>query len=161
MKRFLSILFALVMTICVGSSQLAFAAEVGHSTESATMANENYEIQPYGSLNGYGGVWYEAGNNTTGTFTVEVTGSSWLYASTTFTIENFNSKTCVRTRLYNPNGVCVYDTYAVNGADLTMDNPSLWGTFYTGMTGTYTVKYEIFTTDGSNPSSGRIMCWIY
>lgn len=161
MKRFLSILFALVMTICLGSSQLAFAADEDRSVERDTITHKSYETQPYGSLNGYGGVWYEAGNNTTGTFTVEVTGSAWLYAKTTFTIENFNSKTRVKTWLYNPNGVCVYDTYSVNGTDLTMEDPSLWGTFYTGMAGTYTVKYEVYTFDGSDPSSGRIMCWIY
>lgn len=162
MKKILSICLALAMVLSLGMTQVAFAAEAAPVQENvAAEVSNNAEVQPRGSLSGYGSTWYSAGNARSGSFTVNVTGIPWVTAQTTLKIESFDSSTCVWVGLYNPNGTCVYDTLSWSGGYLTMSQPEVKDTFATGMTGTYTVRWEVFKMDGSAPSSGRIMCWIY
>lgn len=159
MKKIFSICLALVLVLSLGMTQVAYAAEVTPVQEKST--TETNEVQPRGSLSGYGSTWYSAGNSRSGSFTVKVTGIAWPTAQTTLKIESFDSSTCVWVGLYNPNGTCVYDTLSWSGGYLTMSQPEVKDTFATGMTGTYTVRWEVFKMDGTAPSSGRIMCWIY
>ena len=162
MKKFLSFFFALVMVLSLGTTQVAFAAEVEPVQEKISVSNnDNMEIQPRGSLNGYGADWYSAGNKPTGEFTVPVKGIAWTTAQATLKIESFDSTTCVRVWLYSPSGVCLYDTMSWNGGYLSMSQPEAKKKFAPGSTGNYTVKYELLKMDGTAPSSGRIMCWIY
>lgn len=162
MKKILSVFLALITVLSLGMTQVAFAAESFPTQDSIIAETDNSsEIQPRGSLSGYGSTWYSAGSATTGSFTVKVTGTSWVTAQTTLKIESFDSSTCVQLWLYNPKGACVYDTLSWSGGYLTMSQPEVKDTFATGMTGTYTVRWNVFKMDGSAPSSGRIMCWIY
>ena len=110
---------------------------------------------------GYGATWYSEGEKTTGTLNVPVKGGNWPTAQTTLSINSFDNDTCVRVWLYSPSNVCLYDTISWGGGYLSMAQPEVQKKFAPGTTGNYTVKYEIWKMDGTAPSSGRIMCWIY
>lgn len=161
MKKLISVFLTLVMVLSLGVLQVAFAAEIDIPRDSTTALDNDAEIRPMGSLSGYGSTWYSAGNSATGSFTVPVKGVAWATAQATLKIESFDSATCVRVSLYSPSGVCLYDTLSWSGGYLTMSEPEVKKTFTPGATGNYTVKYEICKMDGTAPSSGRIMCWIY
>lgn len=74
MKKILSICLALAMVLSLGMTQVAFAAEAAPVQENvAAEVSNNAEVQPRGSLSGYGSTWYSAGNARSGSFTVNVT----------------------------------------------------------------------------------------
>ena len=110
-------------------------------------------------------VWYDSGTSTTGTFTVNVTGVSWINAHVTFSVDNFSSDEGVAVELYRPDGTLAWSSLENVGDLITMDNreQTKWQgiSFLSGQTGTYTVKYSIFNFAGNVPGSGRINCWIY
>lgn len=166
MKKRFSILLAMLMAFFCFSSTTAFAAEPISLIETITIGeSENTSVTPRGTLSGYGSVWYDSGTSTTGTFTVNVTGVSWINAHVTFSVDNFSSDEGVAVELYRPDGTLAWSSLENVGDLITMDNreQTKWQgiSFLSGQTGTYTVKYSIFNFAGNVPGSGRINCWIY
>ena len=124
MKKRLSIFWALIMlfTCIMGTS--TFAAEPV-AIEAETTSTEN-EIAPCGTLSGYGHYDWTAGSARSGSFTVNVTGSAWLTAQTTFTIEGFDENTAVAVALYKPDGSLAYGTLDNSGSWITLANKDEW-----------------------------------
>lgn len=160
MKKNLKI-FALVLsvlTLTIG--QTAFAAEPSlASNETSEVADE---IQPRGTLSGYGTHWYNAGEDQTDTFTFEVTGVPWVNAHVTISMDNFDSQTAVRMTVLKPDGSAAYSNY--DSSAMTMANRDNFAgkSFSPGEVGTYTVVYQVFSLSTTNgPSSGRFNVWVY
>lgn len=161
MKKLFSVFLVMVMIFSLSSMQV-FAAEVQPEPTVTTVGSAEI-VQPRGSLSGYGQKWYNSGEAVTGTFPVNVTGVYWPTAQISLSLENFASNVCVQVIVYKPNGSVAFNTADTSGTYMTMENSSEWQniSFLNGQTGTYTVWYSIWTTNGSTPSSGRINCWIY
>lgn len=161
MKKLFSVFLVMVMIFSLSSMQV-FAAEVLPAP--GVIAEDFAEtVEPRGSLSGYGQKWYNSGSAVTGTFTVNVSGIYWPTAQLSLSLESFASNVCVQVIVYRPNGSVAFNTADTSGTYMTMANSSEWQNipFVNGQTGTYTVWYSIWTTNGSTPSSGRINCWIY
>lgn len=159
MKRHLSVLLILVMACTCLFGTTAFAAEKAQPQ----IVSDVDDIQPRGTLNGYGSVWHDAGSSTSGNFYVTVTGSGWTTAQVTFNIESFGSDDAVAVQLYRPDGTFAWGSLDNAGDYITMSNKNNWHNikFTSGQTGTYRVHYSIINWNGNTPSSGRINCWIY
>ena len=162
MKKSLGIILSLVMVFTMAFGTTAFAAE-NPTTDVGTEITDDGETMVTGAISGYGSVWHNASDPTTGDFYVNVTGSYWPTAQLTLNIENFGSNDAVAVQVFKPNGVLAYGTLDNAGDYITMANKDNWHniTYANGMTGTYRVHYSIINWNGNTPSSGRINCWIY
>lgn len=153
-------LFALilsVLTLTVG--QTALAAEP--ALASCKTVDVEDEIQPRGTLSGYGTHWYNAGEDQNGNFTFQVSGVPWVNAHLTISIDNFDSDAIVRVSVIKPDGSFAYTNFE---KPMTMANRDNYAgiSFSPGEVGTYTVVYQIRSISLTNgPSSGRINVWIY
>lgn len=147
-----------ILTLAIG--QTAFAAEPAlASNETVEVANE---IQPRGTLSGYGSHWYNSGEDANGSFTFKVTGAPWVNAHLTVSMDNFNSETAVRITVIKPDGGTAYTNFSSSA--MTMANRDKFAniSFAPGEIGTYTVTYQIVSLSTTNPaSSGRINVWVF
>lgn len=159
MKKYIGLLLSLLLTfsMILGTGTTAFAADASTSSE------ESESVIFKGAISGYGSVWHNYGDSTTGDFYVNVTGSYWPTGQITLNIESFGSNDAVAVQVFKPNGVLAYGTLDNAGDYITMANANNWHNikFANGMTGTYRVHYSIINWNGDTPSSGRINCWIY
>lgn len=164
MKKHFGIILAFVLSLTMVFSTTAFAAENTDATSNPVIV-ESSEDSPMlaGTLSGYGSVWHNASDPTSGNFYVNVTGSSWVTAQLTLNIENFGPNDAVAVQVFKPNGTLAYGTLDNSGDYITMANKDNWHniSFYGGATGQYRVHYSIINWYGNTPSSGRINCWIY
>lgn len=153
MKKHLSLIFSLIIAIFMAFSSPVFATE--HTL------NSNAVLK--GAINGYGSIWHNYNDATSGNFYINVTGSYWPTGQITLKIENFGNNDAVAIQVYKPNGVLAYGTLDNSGDYITMANTNNWHNikFANGMTGKYRIHYSIINWNGDRPSSGRINCWIY
>lgn len=160
-KRVLSVLLALTMCFAMSATAFAVAPETANSCETAA-ESENNQIQPRGSLSGYGQHWYNSGEPTNGSFTVNVSGIAWPTAKLTLNIVNFDAKTFAFIWVYRPDGSLAYSTGDATADAITVANSSKYQNiiFPRGQTGPYTVVYSLGSYGGTVPS-GRINCWIF
>ena len=159
LKKKLKILALIISVLTLTIGQTAFAAEPAlTSIETVESADE---IQPRGTLSGYGTHWYNVGEDQNGNFTFNVTGVPWVNAHLTISIDNFDADIVVRASILKPDGSFAYTTYE---NPITMANRDNYAgiSFSPGEVGTYTVVYQILSISLTNgPSSGRINVWVY
>lgn len=155
-------MMVLAMVLSLSTTQVAFAAETvdGSSAVVATASNE--DIQPYGSMKGYGQAYVPAGSShlKNGEFTFMVDGISWFSGQVDFTASGFNSNTWINCWLYNKNGQMVYQIGG-SGGDVLSPGGKAHGKFTPGTAGEYKVVYQVGTWDLSKTPSGTIYCNIY
>lgn len=90
---------------------------------------------------------------------MDVTGTPWVSAQITLSIEDFGSNDRAYLVVYKPDGSVAWKCSSY----ITVSNSSSFQNlkFNGASTGKYRVEYTLSNTAGGTVGSGRINCWIY
>ena len=137
--RFLSSLLVIISIFT--SNVTVFAAE-----SAMTMNTALNEVQPRGSLSGYGSK-YAYGSSS---FSLSVNGSWSPFAGCTIKTEGFSSNSTISVSVYDSSGSC--KTTKTLGPNDEKANIAIFNV----SPGTYKISYTV-----DNPSNGTVSVWIY
>lgn len=149
-SRFITAL--LVLTLCLSMPLSVSAAEKETLTSTKVDTTSESQIQPRGSLSGYGSQ-YTSGN-VSGQFNLSVTGSWSPWAGCTVKFEGFPNGTTIYYSLINVNtGSTVFSrSFTTSSSDIDDNNIPMVNV----SPGTYRLTWSLSTA-----KSGTIHCYVY